>query len=151
MLEPMFGCFKAGIGAVPFNFRLHPKEFAFIIDHSEFRAVIISPEFNEGMLGIRDRIPGATHIITITGAHGELLDYEELTQQESDHWGDASVNPDDLAWLFYTSGTTRLPKGAMLTHRNLLAMTRNVYADICPGFGPDDAILHAAPLCRGLR
>jgi acyl-CoA synthetase (AMP-forming)/AMP-acid ligase II len=56
--------------------------------------------------------------------------------------------PDDLAWLFYTSGTTGKPKGAMLTHRVLLAMTMNFYGDMAP-LGPDDAILHAAPLSHG--
>ncbi|NIV95360.1 AMP-binding protein, partial [candidate division KSB1 bacterium] len=59
------------------------------------------------------------------------------------------VSSDDLAWLFYTSGTTGMPKGAMLTHRNLLAMVMNFYADIAPGFTPDDVILHAAPLSHG--
>src|SRR5574340_1185449 len=59
MLESMFACFKAGCGAVPINFRLHPSEYAFIIDHSEAKAVILSPEFNEGLLAVRDRIPRA--------------------------------------------------------------------------------------------
>jgi acyl-CoA synthetase (AMP-forming)/AMP-acid ligase II len=68
---------------------------------------------------------------------------------ESDHFVDEEVEPDDLAWLFYTSGTTGFPQGAMLTHRNLLAMTMNFYADICPAFGTEDVILHAAPLSHG--
>ena len=56
--------------------------------------------------------------------------------------------PDDAAWLFYTSGTTGLPKGAVLSHRNLIAMAVNCLADIC-SFRPDDRLLHVAPLSHG--
>jgi long-chain acyl-CoA synthetase len=59
-----------------------------------------------------------------------------------------SVRPDDPAWLFYTSGTTGQPKGATLTHRNLLFQAQAYFADI-DKLGPQDAILHAAPLSHG--
>jgi len=147
--ESMFACFKSGIGAVPINFRLHPKEFSFIIDHSESKAVILSPEFNETIMEVRDRIPNVRYLIALENATGDLLDYESILAESSDTYAEADVSPDDLAWLFYTSGTTGMPKGAMLTHRNLLAMVMNFYADIAPGFTPDDVILHAAPLSHG--
>ena len=70
-LESMFACFKAGCGAVPINWRLHPNEFAFIIDHSEAKAVILSPEFNESIINIRGCIKNAQHLITLADAEGE--------------------------------------------------------------------------------
>ena len=147
--ETLFACFKAGFGTIPINFRLHPKEFSFIIDHAGAKAVVLSEEFNTSILKIRERIPKAKHLIALSESGSDLLDYEALLSNASDIFVDAHVAPDDLAWLFYTSGTTGMPKGAMLTHRILLAMTMGFFADICPGFGPDDVILHAAPLSHG--
>lgn len=149
MLEAMFACFKLGCGAVPINFRLHPNEFTFIIDQSESTVVVATSQFNASLEQHRDKIPQVRHIITTSEAHGELLDYETVLSGGSNQFEDVDVTPDDVAWLFYTSGTTGRPKGAMLTHRNLLAMTMNCFADMCPGCGPNDVTLHAAPLSHG--
>ncbi len=150
MLESLFACFKAGCGAVPINFRLHPREYAFIINHSEARAVICSPEFNAPLADLRRELGGVRRLIAFSDAGKAFLDYETLLAKAAADFRDAEVAPDDVAWLFYTSGTTGLPKGAMLTHRNLLAMTMNFYADICPGFeARSEAVLHAAPLSHG--
>jgi long-chain acyl-CoA synthetase len=55
---------------------------------------------------------------------------------------------DDLAWLFYTSGTTGRPKGAMLTHGVLAAATHAYTAEV-DAVAPGDPILHAAPMSHG--
>jgi acyl-CoA synthetase (AMP-forming)/AMP-acid ligase II len=149
MLESMFAAFKAGCGAVPINFRLHPNEFAYIIDNSEATILLTTAEFHEQVEQIRRDVPRVRHIVTTGTATGELQNYETVLALESDQFADVDVAPDDVAWLFYTSGTTGVPKGAMLTHRNLSGMTRRFYSDICRNFGNNEAVLHAAPLSHG--
>ena len=149
MLEALYASFKLGCAVVPINFRLHPKEFSFIIDHAGARAVIASAEFNEALAQRREQMPEARHLITTAETTGELLDYETLLAAEVGGREDADVEPEGPAWLFYTSGTTGEPKGVILTHRNLLAMSMGFCADICPGLCEKDVILHAAPLSHG--
>ena len=102
MLETMFAGFRLGCGVVPINFRLHPNEFAYIIDHSESRIVATSPEFNEPLRSVADQMPRVEHVITTDGAIGDELDYETILDGQPGECPDAEVDPDDVAWLFYT-------------------------------------------------
>lgn len=148
LLETLFACFKAGLCAVPINFRLHPKEYRYIIDHSDSVAIVFGEDFRDSLHSLRGEMPKVKHYICLSNPLEGMLDYEKLISNCSSEFDDVAVDRNDLAWLFYTSGTTGNPKGAMLTHNNLLAMTMNFYADMSP-LGPDDAILHAAPLSHG--
>ena len=88
------------------------------------------------------------YIIGNCGAKASFFgpkEFQNLTGEPRDPF---PSRPDDLAWLFYTSGTTGVPKGAMLTHRNLLFATQAYFSDI-DKLGPGDAILHPAPLSHG--
>ena len=129
--EVLFACWHAGLAAVPTNAKLHPKEFEYILEHSGARLAFVTPDLEAA-------IPGAIAAST--------PEYRKLC--EADAIACADVPRGDLAWLFYTSGTTGVPKGAMLTHRNLLFASQAYFADI-DRLGPGDAILHAAPLSHG--
>jgi long-chain acyl-CoA synthetase len=80
-------------------------------------------------------------VISIDGA-----EYEKLA--EAPPVAIAEAAPDDPAWLFYTSGTTGRPKGATLTHRNLVAMTMDYFADV-DAIDAEECIIHAAPMSHG--
>jgi len=147
-LETLFACFKAGIGTVPINFRLHPKECSFIIDNSEAVAVVLGDDFRDSLYALKHEMPRVKHTLCIADPLKGMLQYEDLLKEQSPNFADVDVERDDLAWLFYTSGTTGQPKGAMLTHHVLMMMTMNFFADMAP-LGPDDVILHAAPLSHG--
>ncbi len=149
MLEAMFAAFKVGCGAVPINFRLHPNEFAYIIDNSESSILFTTADFDEQVRQMRGDLPRVRQIVTTGPASGERQNHDAVLANESEQFSDVEVDPDDVAWLFYTSGTTGVPKGAMLTHRNLWGMTQRFYADICQDFGYNEAVLHAAPLSHG--
>ncbi len=147
-LETLYACFKAGIGAVPINFRLHPRECSYIIDNSEAVAVVLGEDFRDSMWELKEEMPRVRHFICLAEPVAGMLRYESVLGGQPTAFRDVDVERDDLAWLFYTSGTTGQPKGAMLSHHNLMTMAMNFFADICP-LGPQDAVLHAAPLSHG--
>ncbi len=138
-VEILFAAWHAGLAAVPINAKLHPNEFAYILGNSGARAVFMSTD----LAGTVSALPVETldHRIEVGSPAYDAL----FTADPIDI---AQVAPDDVAWLFYTSGTTGQPKGAMLTHRVLTAMTLNYFADI-DTVDPGDCILHAAPMSHG--
>ncbi|HEX2332658.1 MAG TPA: long-chain fatty acid--CoA ligase [Burkholderiales bacterium] len=124
--EVLFGCWHAGLTAVPMNAKLHPKEFAYILENSGAKVCFATPD-------LQSSVPSG------------IAPEEALGDSEAPP---ADVEPDDVAWLFYTSGTTGVPKGAMLTHRNMLFQTNAYFADI-DKLHPGDTALHPAPLSHG--
>jgi len=130
--EVLFACWHAGLTAVPMNAKLHPREFEYILGNSGAKLCVATPD-------LAGSIAGAEVIATQSSEYARL---------EGAPAAPAEVRPEDTAWLFYTSGTTGVPKGAMLTHRNLLFSNQAYFADI-DKLAPGDSILHAAPLTHG--
>jgi len=139
--ELLYACWHAGLVPVPANAKLHPKELAYIIDHSGARLAFVTADL-AGTVAAAIADIGTPIPIVDVGAR----DYAALVAGEPMDM--AQTEADDLAWLFYTSGTTGRPKGAMLSHRNLLAMAMSYFLDIDPPC-PGGSIIHAAPMSHG--
>ncbi|MEM7042309.1 MAG: AMP-binding protein [Pseudomonadota bacterium] len=137
-LELLFAGWYAGLTMVPVNAKLHPRELAYILDHSGARVCFATPDLVDAVGPLADEIPTLERVIDVSRTD---LDGAEPIQM-------ADLSADAVAWLFYTSGTTGRPKGAMLTHQNLLAMTLSYFIDV-DHITPEDAVLHAAPMSHG--
>jgi long-chain acyl-CoA synthetase len=140
-LEALYATWWAGLAAVPVNAKLHPREVRYIVEHAGARLVVAS----------RDWLPGLGESFAAWNAAPDVLEaggaeYERLARGEGE--APARPAPGDLAWLFYTSGTTGRPKGAMLSHANLVRMTAS-YAASVDHVLPDGRLLHAAPMSHG--
>ena len=140
-LEALFGIWYAGLVAVPVNAKLHPREFAYILGNSGSRLCFADAPRAAAVESVREDVPGLAPPVAVDGG-----DYRAMLEEEPRP--PAPARPDDPAWLFYTSGTTGRPKGATITHRNLLVMTLSYFADLNP-VSPADCVIHAAPLSHG--
>ena len=138
-LVAAYAAWWAGLAAVPINAKLHPREVAWILENAGARALVVS----------RDWQAGAAEALRGLARPPEVLEAEGLVAFEKGEPAPLERrDPGDLAWLFYTSGTTGRPKGAMLSHRNLAQMTLAYLADVAP-VRSDGRLLHAAPLSHG--
>ncbi len=135
----MYGVWHAGLAAVPANAKLHGRELGYILDHSGARVCFASPGIDAEIAPYAPRT--LERLIVIGGTeHAALLSADPIAAE--------SRAGDDLAWLFYTSGTTGRPKGAMLTHK-VLAWASHAYLAEVDTVAPGDPLLHAAPMSHG--
>jgi len=140
-IEVMYAIWHAGLCAVPMNAKLHAKEFVFILENSGARLCFVTPDLADTIAEAAKEAPELREIVDVTTRSYSFMGIGDPIAM-------AEAEPTDPAWLFYTSGTTGRPKGATLTHRNLLAMTLNYFADIDRP-PPGGSIVHAAPISHG--
>lgn len=140
-IEIYFAVWHAGLVVVPINAKLHKKEFSYILNHSGCRVCFTSNPLFPTINKLIDDLYGLKHVIEINSHH-----YNQLLH------GDKAIiylrNDDDPAWLFYTSGTTGKPKGAMQSHKNLFSMIQCYFSDV-DSIETGDSIFHAAPMSHG--
>jgi len=138
----LYACWHAGLVAVPINAKLHPREIAFILENSGAAVLFVTDDMAQAASDALSLMSAANPEVVEIGSveHRGLMRANAIDV--------ADVGTSDPAWIFYTSGTTGRPKGAVLSHRNLLAMALDYLAEINP-LVPGEALLHAAPMSHG--
>lgn len=140
-LEILYGIWAAGMVAVPINAKLHPQEISYILRNSESKVFYVSKEiadlFHQSNLIDENSI----WFIEINSETYEKDLGSPLNEIEH-------RSPSDLAWIFYTSGTTGKPKGVMLTHNNILSMTYAYFSNV-DTIESTNSSVYAAPMSHG--
>ena len=136
-LIAQYAAWYVGAAVVPINAKLHPRECAWILEDSGAESVFASEVFAPGL----EEFTSARVVVPGTREWHEMLRASPVADV-------AQRAPEDMAWLFYTSGTTGRPKGVMISHRMLVAMSLSYQVD-CDLVRPTDAALYAAPLSHG--
>ena len=137
VLALYLACLRAGLVYLPLNTAYRKSELAYFFEDAEPRVVVCRPE----TLGTIETIANGATVLTVDVHGGELGD---RARDEPGNFETVSSQPDDLAAIVYTSGTTGRSKGASLTHRNLAS---NALALVeAWGFTRGDVLLHALPI-----
>ena len=166
-LEAYYAIPQIGAISVPINYRLSPREIAFILQDSESKILIADSTFRNQLDPIRKEIRGIRKVLWTGedkgnasppdppakasargGARGNCsmdLNYEEALQQEdSGAFPGPRMIGEDIAQIYYTSGTTGRPKGVMLSHKNVTTHALGTIAEL--HLTDRDVWVHVAPL-----
>ncbi|MEW6374245.1 MAG: long-chain-fatty-acid--CoA ligase [Thermodesulfobacteriota bacterium] len=148
-LEAYYGIAQIGAISVPINYRLSPKEIAFILQDSESKLLIADPMFQKQIDPIRGEIQEIVKILW-TGEdkisrEPRDLRYEAILDPGDSHlFHEAPITGEDVAQIYYTSGTTGRPKGVMLSHKNVTTHALGTIAEV--HLIDSDVWIHVAPL-----
>ena len=149
--ERLIGAAKAGVVTTPIGWRLAAPEIAYIVGDSEAKLVFVGPELIGHVEAVAAELTHRPVVIAMEAeGAGEHRTFEAWRDAQPDTDPMTPIKTSDIAIQLYTSGTTGRPKGAMLTHDNMLAMRRE--AALRPldwnQWGPDDVSLVAMPVAH---
>jgi len=149
LLEAYYGVLEAGAVLLPLNIRLAARELAYILNNSAATVLFLDPAFVPLIDSLHKIVPGIRSFFLLQGtAHASWLsseNYEDLLAEAQPYRADImQIDENELAELFYTSGTCASPKGVMLSHRNVYLHALD--AALAFNITAKDSCLHTIPL-----
>jgi acyl-CoA synthetase (AMP-forming)/AMP-acid ligase II len=141
----VYGVAKSGLVAVPLNWRLAARELLHPLRDSRPRVIVAESNFTPVIDALRPELAGVDHFIVLGAASAGWTAYEGLLAAAAADEPGVEPRPDDALCLTYSSGTTGIPKGAIITHRGALNNCRAMIQDLLK-LTPDDVGLAAMPL-----
>ena len=144
-VQCLYASFRVGAIVVPVNTRLTPKEIAYFVADSKPHAVIFDSNSRAAIESFGDDLKAARRIV-IGESHAGEIRYEDLAQTPLTQLAPIRCDATE-AMIIYTSGTTGKPKGAVITHANVLVQHGYINA-IEWGVGANDVFLVTTPLAH---
>jgi len=145
-LTVLYAAWICGAVPVPINGKLHPRETAYIVDNSQALIVLTS---QSDCANLQDLCANSKVVALDQTVEEALKRLDDTGQyQQEPNRGIVHRGYDDMAWLFYTSGTTGNPKGVMMSHGNLHAMAFSYFVDV-DNHRQEDSMIYAAPISHG--
>ena len=150
-LECYFGVMQIGAVLVPMNYRLSASDWIATLEDSGAVVVIAEEAFREDVESVTDRVGESCRVVWSPGglsagsSEGSFCAYEALLEDaSSEPPPPVGIEPEDMAQIYYTSGTTGQGKGVMLSHRNVYMHALGTIAEF--KLDDSDVWLHAAPM-----
>lgn len=143
-VETMLGGLRVGATVTPTTTRAHLSTLTHIMLDSHANILFASADFTEEARKLAETLPGLRRVLVMDQAPAGTTHYDDWLMGQSSNRLVVEKAPGDVALLSYTSGSTGLPKGVLLTHHAIDWATRNLRRALL--YGPDERCLLAVPM-----